>query len=226
MMGAGPNAFTGGHDPRLPFVGGSPLLNYPPGFPPPPPPPHIPGLPPFMSPWSQYAAAAATGRLPPGAFPSPYGSLGPSSFSSASPTSAGMGGPGGGGGGHLSSHSPHSQQQQQQTSTSSSKSKSPISSQQQQQQQQQHHSSPSQHGPFSSHKPHESGGGQGKQQSPHDLYERRDVYGQPMMMGTGMMMGGGADDDESDSSSYLVARGPSPEPKIEDSECHRSQSAM
>lgn len=33
------------------------------------------------------------------------------------------------------------------------------------------------------------------------------------------------DDDDIDRDSYMP-RGPSPEPKIEDSECHRSQSAM
>lgn len=137
---------------RLPFP--NPLINYPPGFA-----PHLPGLPPFMNPWSQYATAA---RLPPGAFPSPY--LPPS----ANP---------------ISSHSPHSHV---------SKSKSPISSQSSA-----HHSSPSH---FS--KVHES----------KDSFDRRDrdTY-QP-------------DDDEMDNT--FLPRGPSPEPKIEDSECHRSQSAM
>lgn len=77
-----------------------------------------------------------------------------------------------------------------------SKSKSPITSQSST-----HHNSPSH---FSSHssKTHEN----------RDSLERRerDLYQQ----------------DEEDMDNSFLPRGPSPEPKIEDSECHRSQSAM
>lgn len=38
--------------------------------------------------------------------------------------------------------------------------------------------------------------------------------------------GGNGDDEEVPSPPHHVPRGPSPEPKIEDTECHRSQSAM
>lgn len=38
--------------------------------------------------------------------------------------------------------------------------------------------------------------------------------------------GGGAEEEEVPSPTHHIPRGPSPEPKIEDTECHRSQSAM
>ena len=59
---------------RMPFP--NPLINYPPGF------THMPGLSPFMAPWSQYPA-----RLPPGAFQSPFMQLPPNQMSSHSPHS-------------------------------------------------------------------------------------------------------------------------------------------
>lgn len=38
--------------------------------------------------------------------------------------------------------------------------------------------------------------------------------------------GGNGEDEEVPSPPHHIPRGPSPEPKIEDTECHRSQSAM
>lgn len=97
----------------------------------------------------------------------------------------------------ISSHSPHGP-------PSMSKSKSPITQQSSSSSNTSHHNSPSH---FSSHKHNEQ----------KDNFDRRerDMYQQQQQQ----------DDDDIDRDSYMP-RGPSPEPKIEDSECHRSQSAI
>lgn len=63
--------------------------------------------------------------------------------------------------------------------------------------------------------------------SPDGVVREGDVIKpEPISAISGDESGLGGDEEDLPSPTHHVPRGPSPEPKIEDTECHRSQSAM